>query len=58
MYLFMKSLTLLIVILLFHTDSEDKAISAESLMDLAECVLKNIIFEHNLSFLSNQGEQP
>ena len=30
--------------------SEDKTISTDSLMDLAECVLKNNIFEHNLSF--------
>ena len=29
---------------------EDKTISTESLMDLAECVLKNNIFEHNVSF--------
>ena len=29
---------------------EDKTISTDSLMDLAECVLKNNIFEHNLSF--------
>ena len=29
---------------------EDKTISTESLMDLAECVLKNNIFEHNESF--------
>ena len=29
---------------------EDKTISTGSLMDLAECVLKNNIFEHNLSF--------
>ena len=28
---------------------EDKTISTDSLMDLAECVLKNNIFEHNLS---------
>ena len=28
---------------------EDKTISADSLMILAECVLKNSIFEHNLS---------
>ena len=32
---------------------EDKTISIDSLMDLADCVLKNNIFEHNLSFLSN-----
>ena len=31
---------------------EDKTISTDSLMDLAECVLKNNIFEHNLFFLS------
>ena len=37
---------------------EDKTISTDSLMDLAEWVLKNNIFEHNLSFLSNLGEQP
>ena len=30
--------------------SEDKTISTDSLMDLAECVLKNNIFEHNSSF--------
>ena len=29
---------------------EDKTISTDSLMDLADCVLKNNIFEHNLSF--------
>ena len=29
---------------------EDKTISTDSLMDLAECVLKNNIFEHYLSF--------
>ena len=29
---------------------EDKTISMDSLMDLGECVLKNNIFEHNLSF--------
>ena len=29
---------------------EDKTISTDSLMDLAECVLKNNIFELNLSF--------
>ena len=29
---------------------EDKTTSTDSLMDLAECVLKNNIFEHNLSF--------
>ena len=29
---------------------EDKTISTDPLMDLAECVLKNSIFEHNLSF--------
>ena len=29
---------------------EDKEISTDSLMDLAECVLKNNIFELNLSF--------
>ena len=30
--------------------AENKAISTGSLMDLAECVLKNNIFGHNLSF--------
>ena len=29
---------------------KDKRISTESLIELAECVLKNNIFEHNLSF--------
>ena len=29
---------------------EDQRISTDSLMDLAECVLKNNIFEHKLSF--------
>ena len=29
---------------------EDKTIYTDSLMDLVECVLKNNIFEHNLSF--------
>ena len=29
---------------------EDNTISTDSLMDLAECVLKNNIYEHNLSF--------
>ena len=29
---------------------EDKAISTDSLVDLAEFVLKNNIFEHNLPF--------
>ena len=29
---------------------KDKIISTESLTELAECVLKNSIFEHNLSF--------
>ena len=29
---------------------EDKTISTDSLMDLADCVFKNNIFEHNLSF--------
>ena len=29
---------------------EDKTVSTDSLMDLAECVLKNNIFEHNWSF--------
>ena len=29
---------------------KDKRISTESLIDFAECILKNIIFEHNLSF--------
>ena len=29
---------------------EDKTISTDSLMDLADCVLKNNNFEHNLSF--------
>ena len=29
---------------------EDKIISTDSLMDLAECILKSNIFEHNLSF--------
>ena len=29
---------------------KDKTISTDSLMDLSECVLKNNIFEHNLSF--------
>ena len=29
---------------------EDKTISTDVLMDLAECILKNNIFEHNLSF--------
>ena len=29
---------------------EAKTISTDSLMDLAECVLKNNFFEHNLSF--------
>ena len=29
---------------------EDKTLSTDSLMDLAECVLRNNIFEHNLSF--------
>ena len=29
---------------------EDKTITTDSLMDLAECVLKNNIFEYNLSF--------
>ena len=29
---------------------KDKTISTESLIELAECVLKNNIFEHNLSF--------
>ena len=30
--------------------AKDKIISTESLIELAECVLKNNIFEHNLSF--------
>ena len=29
---------------------KDKRISTESLIELAECILKNDIFEHNLSF--------
>ena len=29
---------------------EDNTVSTDSLMDLAECVLKNNIFEHNLPF--------
>ena len=29
---------------------KDKRISTESLIELAECALKNNIFEHNLSF--------
>ena len=29
---------------------EDKTVSTESLIELAECVLKNNIFEHNTSF--------
>ena len=29
---------------------KDKRTSTESLIELAECVLKNNIFEHNLSF--------
>ena len=29
---------------------EDKTISTDSLIELAECVLKNNIFEHNTSF--------
>ena len=31
---------------------EDKTVSTDSLMDLAECILKKNIFEHNLFFLS------
>ena len=38
--------------------SKDKIIYTDSQMDLAECVLKDNVFEHNLYFLSNQGEQP
>ena len=34
---------------------EDKAISTDSLMDLAECVLKNNVFEHDLSFFKQLG---
>ena len=37
---------------------EEKTISTDSVIDLADCALKNNIFEHNLSFLSNLGEQP
>ena len=29
---------------------EDKTVSTDSLIELAECVLKNNIFEHNISF--------
>ena len=29
---------------------EDKTVSTDSLIELAECVLKNKIFEHNTSF--------
>ena len=29
---------------------QDKAVSTDSLIELAECVLKNNIFEHNTSF--------
>ena len=29
---------------------EDKTVSTDSLTELAECVLKNNIFEHNTSF--------
>ena len=35
---------------------EDKTISRDSLIDLAECVLKNHIFEHNLSFFKELRE--
>ena len=41
----------LIVIRKYLESREDKTISTDSLIDLAECVLKNKIFEHNLSFL-------
>ena len=35
---------------------KDKRISTESLIELAECVLKNNIFEHNLSFYKQLRE--
>ena len=31
-------------------EREDKTVSTDSLIELAECVLKNNIFEHNTSF--------
>ena len=33
---------------------EDKSISTDSLMDLAECVLKNNIFEHNSRYFKQK----
>ena len=35
---------------------KDKRTSTESLIELAECVLKNNIFEHNLSFYKQLRE--
>ena len=35
----------------------DKSVSTESLLELAECVLKNNIFEHDALFLSNSRAQ-
>ena len=35
---------------------EDKTILLDSLMDLTECVLKNKIFEHSLSFFKQLRE--
>ena len=35
---------------------EDKSISTDSLMDLAECVLKNKIFEHNSSYFKQKQD--
>ena len=36
---------------------DDKSISAETLMELAECVLKNNIFEHNGIYTNSLGVQ-
>ena len=35
---------------------EDKSISTESLMDLAECVLKNNIFEHDCHYFKQKRD--
>ena len=37
---------------------KDQTISTDSLFILAECVLKNNVFEHNIDILSNFREQP
>ena len=43
----------LIALRKFLESREDKTIFTDSVMDLAECVIKNNIFEHNLSFFKH-----